>query len=36
MKFNQTGVALIVGGSSGMGLETAKLLSFYFLNKRSG
>lgn len=27
MKFNQTGVALIVGGSSGMGLETAKLLA---------
>ena len=26
MSFNQQGVALIIGGSSGMGLETAKLL----------
>ena len=26
MKFSQTGLALIIGGSSGMGLETAKLL----------
>ncbi len=27
MNFNQQGVALIIGGSSGMGLETAKLLA---------
>jgi len=27
MNFNHTGIALIVGGSSGMGLETAKLLA---------
>ena len=26
MKFNQRGTALIIGGSSGMGLESAKLL----------
>jgi len=27
MSFNQTGIALVVGGSSGMGLESAKLLA---------
>ena len=27
MKFKQTGIALIIGGSSGMGLETAKYLA---------
>lgn len=29
MTFNKTGTALIIGGSSGMGFETAKLLAAY-------